>query len=349
MLRQVFIIFKDKVLYERNYGKALSNSDLTSLLTDIKKEAFLKEKNDIGNFDYYNFKLSFIANKDLDLIFIFVSGLTDDLNKIKTKILEFMKEFLKFFSDSINIDVDPSVLEVINPIIDAIHRNLKPKISIIGFSGVGKTTITNLIKVDEIPLEYVPTNSVDIATVKIGKLTFLLWDLKEIDQFNPLWNDYIKGSNAILLITDSSLENVDKSKNYLELIKEEAPYAHLAIIANKQDLPDALNVQKIEEIMGLKTYSMVAIEPKNQGKMIQIIADILDINAEDSPLLKPIFERDNLINLAENALIDGNFEKAADFFDKIGEICIEIGDDSVGKEILTKAMKIREFLKNIPN
>lgn len=345
MLRQVFIVFKDKVLYERNYGKALSNLDLTSLLPDIKKDAFLREKNEICNFDYYNFKLSFMANKDLDLIFIFVSGLTDDLNKIKTKILEFTKEFLKVFSDSIKIDVDPSVFEVINPIIDGIHRNLKPKISIIGFSGVGKTTITNLIKVDEIHLEYIPTNSVDIATVKIGKLTFLLWDLKETNQFNPLWKDYIKGSNALLLITDSTLENVDKSKNYLELIKEEAPHAHLAIIANKQDLPDALNVEKIEEIMGLKTYSMVAIEPKNQDKMIQIIADILDISVEDSPLLKPIFERDNLINSAEKALIDGNFKKAADFFDKIAEICIEIGDDSLANEIFDKGIKIREFLK----
>jgi len=44
---------------------------------------------------------------------------------------------------------------------------------------------------------------------------------------------------------------------------------------------------------------MVIIELGNREKMMQIIADILDMSAEVSPLLKPLIERDILMNNAQ--------------------------------------------------
>ena len=78
------------------------------------------------------------------------------------------------FGDTVANNLDSSVLSILDPIIDGIHRNLKPKISLIGYSGVGKTTITQLIKAKEIPLEHIPTITGEVATIKIGKLTFFL-------------------------------------------------------------------------------------------------------------------------------------------------------------------------------
>ena len=237
------------------------------------------------------------------------------------------------------------MFDVLNSIIDGTHRNLRPKISLVGFSGVGKTTITQLIKAEEIPLEHIPTINGDVATIKIGKLTFPLWDFAGQEQFSLLWNRFIKGSDAVLLITNSTLENIEKSKFFLEFIKEEAPYAHSAIIGNKQDLPNALSVENIERITGVKTYSMVAIKPGNREKMMQIIADILDMSAEVSPLLKPIIERDLLMNNAQTALLNGDFEQAGSYFEKIADLCIEIGDDTLGKEFYEKS----RTLKYAPN
>lgn len=170
--------------------------------------------------------------------------------------------------------------------------------SLVGFSGVRKTTITKLIKGEKMSLEHIPTISGKVATIKIGKISFLLWDFAGQERFNFFWNKYIRGSDAVLLITDSTLENIDKNKFFLELIKEEAPYANSAIIGNKQDLLNAVKIEDIERIMGLKTYSMIAIESENREKMIKIIADILDMSVEISPLLKPLYERDMLIDQA---------------------------------------------------
>ncbi len=39
------------------------------------------------------------------------------------------------------------------------------------------------------------------------------------------------------------------------------------------------------------------------------------------------------------------FEKAANHFEKISDLCIELGDDSLGREFYEKGKKIREMFK----
>jgi hypothetical protein len=102
--------------------------------------------------------------------------------------------------------------------------------------------------------------------------------------------------------------------------------------------------EQIEKILGLKSYSMIATEAKNRDKMIQIIADILEMSAEVSPLLKPLLERDTLIEKATNSLESAEFAEAANLFEKISDLCIELGDDSLGREFFQKAQKIKEML-----
>ncbi|UCC19969.1 MAG: hypothetical protein JSV62_01430, partial [Promethearchaeota archaeon] len=140
---------------------------------------------------------------------------------------------------------------------------------------------------------------------------------------------------------------VEKSKYFLELIKEQAPNAQSAVIGNKQDLKEAMNSVQIENVLGLKAYSMIALDPNNRDKMIQIIADVLEMSAEVSPLLKPLLERDKLTEEAVKALKNADFNKAAFLFDKISDLCVELGDDSLGKEFFEKSQKIKEMLKKV--
>lgn len=344
MLRQVFIVSNDAVIYTRSFGKALSQENYTGLYPDIRKDAYSKPAGETTFYDYYKYKITHIAEPGLKIIFIFVSGLTDDPKRLQEEIKRLKKEFLNVFGDIIQSGVDPSMIEVITPTVDVIHRNLRPKISLIGFSGVGKTTTTRLIRAEEIPMEHVPTITGDVATIKIGKLHFHLWDFAGQEQFSFLWNKFIHGSDAVLLITDSTLYNVEKSKYFIDLIKEEAPYAHAAIIGNKQDLPDAMSVADIERHLGLKTYSMIATDPDNRDKMMKIIADILDMNADLSPLLKPILDRDRLMLQAQGALENGDIEQAANLFEQIADLCLNIGDDSLSKEFYEKSTKLKGYL-----
>ncbi|GAH20676.1 unnamed protein product, partial [marine sediment metagenome] len=70
----------------------------------------------------------------------------------------------------------------------------------------------------EIPLQHVPTISGDIATIKIGKLFFRLFDFAGQEQFKFLWKNFIKESDAVLIITDSTIRNVEKSRYFSGLV-----------------------------------------------------------------------------------------------------------------------------------
>jgi small GTP-binding protein len=181
-----------------------------------------------------------------------------------------------------------------NIILDELHSHLKPKIALVGFAGVGKTTIKKLIKLDEIPLQHVPTITGEIATIKIGRLFFKLFDFAGQEQFKFLWKSFIKESDAVLIVTDSSTENVEESKFFIDLKSTQVPYARAAIIGNKQDLANALSIDKIEAVTNLRTYPMIANRKENRNKMIRIIADVLDMSTADSPLLRELFESTDL-------------------------------------------------------
>jgi len=343
MLRQVYILKDEKVLYNKNFGKALNKEDFNKLYQEIVELSSKGTKIELNSYDYIKFKIVFSLDEDLRLMFMFVTDINDELSRTKHELTTLQNEFLDTFGDTVD-DLDPSLMEILDPIIDSIHRNLKTKISLVGFSGVGKTTTTKLICATEIPSVHIPTITGKISTVKIGKLYFHLWDFAGQEQFSYLWNDFILGSDAVLIITDSSLENVEKSKFFIELIKEHAPHAHTAVIGNKQDLADVLSVEKIEDILGLKTYSMVAIDPSNREKMIQIIADILEVSTDASPLLKPLFERDQLIHQARDCLENGDIAQTAEYFEKISDLCLELGDDTLYKEFAEKAKKLKGYL-----
>ncbi|MFX1391302.1 MAG: ADP-ribosylation factor-like protein [Promethearchaeota archaeon] len=349
MLRQVYIILHDNIIYQRAYAKGLENELFTNVYLNLKKAAFAKFAEETASYEFFKYKVSYIVEKILGLVFLFVTGLGDDFKNIEPQLRNFKKEFLDIYGENVkegSINIMP---DVFNPIVDSIHRNLKAKISIVGFSGVGKTTTTKLIKSEEIPMQHIPTITGEVATIKIGKLHFYLWDFAGQDQFDFLWEKFIRGSDAVLLMTDSTLENLEKSRYFFDLVNKVVPYARLAVIANKQDRSEAMKVEDIERLMGQKTYSFIAIDPNNRPKMIRIIADLLDMDTEVSPLLRPIFDRDILMNNAQKALEEGEFYKAIDIFEKISNICLELGDDSLSIELQEKAQKLRSILNQLPS
>jgi len=346
ILKQVFIYKDTHLIYQRIYGKALDLSVISDIISSIKQDKKGNLTQDIGSYDFFKNRISYLYDSGNEIFFILITGLStrekiinQELNRLKNHFYMLFKEILQ--DESINV-----INEAIDPFIDSIHRNLKPKISLVGYSGVGKTTISKLIKADEIPMQHIATINGEVSTIKIANLELLLWDFAGQEQFSLLWNRFIRGSDAVLIISDSTIENVDKNNFFLELVRKEASYAHVAIIANKQDRNNTLKIDNIEKLLGLKTYSMIAIDLNNRLKMMQIIADLLEMNAEISPLLRPLIERDNLMQDAEGALLNGDLLKSAEIFMKISYLCIELGDISLSKEFNEKSEKIKSYFKN---
>ncbi|MHA2035964.1 MAG: ADP-ribosylation factor-like protein [Promethearchaeota archaeon] len=347
MLRQVFIVLNDKMAYQRSYAKGLDVSIFSNVYQKVKKVALSKFGPETGSYEFFEYKLSYITDEKTNLVLLFVTGLGDDFKDVEPQLKKFKKEFIEFYGEDFTKDGFEIIGEVLDPIVDTIHRNLKPKISIVGFSGVGKTTTTRLIKSEEIPMQHIPTITGEVATIKIGKLSFFLWDFAGQDQFDFLWEKFIRGSDAVLLMTDSTLENLEKSRFFIELVNKAVPYARFAVIANKQDLPHAMKIEDIERLMGNKTYGFIAIDLNNRPKMIRIIADLLDMDTKVSPLLKPLLERENLLDEAQKALEGGEFEVAVSLFENISNLCLELGDDSLALDFQNKSEKINGMLKSL--
>jgi len=296
MLRQVYVLRGNEVIYKRAYGNALSNSEVEDLSFRILKEVKTSLGRTSGHFDYIKYRIAYNVEFENNLIFLFVTGLIDDYYRlIKPQLSSFEKQFFNRLGNQLKEkDLSKIIYTGINVMLDEMHRNLKPKIAVVGFAGVGKTTIKKLIKMDEIPLQHVPTITGEIATIKIGKLLFRLFDFAGQEQFKFLWKGFIKESDAVLVVTDSSMKNVEKSKFFIELINKEVPHARAAFIGNKQDLSNVMSPKEIETMTGMKTYPMVAKQKENRDKMIRIIADVLDMSTENSPLLKELFETTDL-------------------------------------------------------
>ena len=63
MLRQIYIILNDNIIYQRNYAKGLDDSFFTNVYLNIKKAAFAKFADVIRSYEFFEFKLSYIVEK----------------------------------------------------------------------------------------------------------------------------------------------------------------------------------------------------------------------------------------------------------------------------------------------
>ena len=69
----------------------------------------------------------------------------------------------------------------------------------------------------------------------------------------PLWRSYTRCTDGIIFVVDSSKEDrFEEAKLELLKICKTSSHIPVLILANKQDLPSAMDVTKIESLLGLK-------------------------------------------------------------------------------------------------
>ncbi|MFW9783832.1 MAG: ADP-ribosylation factor-like protein, partial [Candidatus Heimdallarchaeota archaeon] len=183
------------------------------------------------------------------------------------------------------------------------------------------------------------------GTLKIGRVYFLLRNFIGDEKIGFLWNNYMRGSDAILLITDSTLKNIESSRFFLSKIEEEVPYAYIAGIGNKQDLVDAVDVSKIKDILGLTAYPLIATESQNREKMIINISEILEMKNDILPIFNLLVEKDKLMDDLEIILKTENYETLESIFDKIIDLSLKLGDNV--EPFYRMQLKIKEGVRKV--
>ncbi|MHA1378568.1 MAG: ADP-ribosylation factor-like protein [Candidatus Helarchaeota archaeon] len=161
------------------------------------------------------------------------------------------------------------------------------KIVLIGLSEVGKSTI----------FEYFPGNIVQYETMvnTFAKFndTFKPLLIQLIDpgmtiieniaseSIAPLLKNEFSNVYMFILVTDSTSKNVMNTKHkLLPKLRKINPNSLIICIANKQDNPNTLNFETVQNILNVRTYPLTAIDSKSYDLFMNIIWETIILRIE---------------------------------------------------------------------
>ncbi|MEM3526140.1 MAG: ADP-ribosylation factor-like protein [Candidatus Jordarchaeaceae archaeon] len=150
------------------------------------------------------------------------------------------------------------------------------KVAFIGLPSVGKTSIITLLSENRTVTKYNPTIGINFGSVTLGECEVSLFDIAGQDRFKFLWDDFMRGAKVIFVVTDSTPKNVLNTRKIIEEFGKNRPNCVVLAIANKQDLPGAMKPSQVEDILNVKTYGMVAIDPSKRVGMCRILKRALE-------------------------------------------------------------------------
>mmetsp|Transcript_67291 Transcript_67291/g.106913 ORF Transcript_67291/g.106913 Transcript_67291/m.106913 type:complete len:188 (-) Transcript_67291:78-641(-) len=144
--------------------------------------------------------------------------------------------------------------------LELIQGRQEKRILMIGLDAAGKTTILYKLKIGDI-VHTIPTIGFNVETVEYKNIKFECWDVGGQERIRPLWRHYYHGTDGIIFVVDShDRARIDDSHGYEENAKYELGQiinepelkdAALLILANKQDLPNAMRVNEVTQKLGL--------------------------------------------------------------------------------------------------
>jgi small GTP-binding protein len=151
------------------------------------------------------------------------------------------------------------------------------KISVIGLPAVGKSTLTKLIRGQQVSNMYKPTMGFQLRNTNLQGVSFKIWDFGGQKSFlkNHL-SKYIHGTDIIFVVTDSTPQNVLATKELVEhsktLVSEDC---EIVAIANKQDLKGHMSSDRVENVLQVNTFPMVAIDQTKRLYMVEIVRTLM--------------------------------------------------------------------------
>lgn len=308
MLRQVFVLKNNEVVYSYLFGTAFSSETLNQVKDTLAD--FIREPVEGTTFSRPLFNFQAVYASIQKLFFLFVADQSDRPEYVKEVVKPTAAKFLATFPNIPGSLKDTENQNIFEQYLLEVHKNLHPKIALVGPLGVGKTTLAQLIQAQgttERPI----MNFGKIYAVQIGKLTFDLWDWVFPDMFSPLWNNFVRGSDVVIVVIDSTPDGIKGIGQFQTLHQREAKNARIAVVCNKQDIAGALTPDAIKDQVGLATYGITAANPKARFQFAAILEEILDLK-------KPLpAEFKQLLISANEAIGKENYETAITTFERL--------------------------------
>ncbi|XP_073297771.1 uncharacterized protein [Primulina huaijiensis] len=132
---------------------------------------------------------------------------------------------------------------------------------ILGIDKAGKTTLLERLKSQYSNLEglppdrIVPTVGLNIGRVEVSNTKLVFWDLGGQPGLRSIWEKYYEEAHAVIFVVDAACPSrFEDSKSALEKVlrHEDLQGAPLLILANKQDLEEAVSSDELARYLDLK-------------------------------------------------------------------------------------------------
>ncbi|KAL3687208.1 hypothetical protein R1sor_013517 [Riccia sorocarpa] len=127
------------------------------------------------------------------------------------------------------------------------------RILMLGLDAAGKTTVLYKLKLGE-KVCTIPTIGFNLETVQYKNINFTMWDVGGQDKIRALWRHYFSGTQGLIFVVDSAdMERIRQARDELHGLINDPELAHvtLLVLANKMDLPQAMNVAEITDKLQL--------------------------------------------------------------------------------------------------
>ncbi|MCK5389898.1 MAG: hypothetical protein KAJ36_05380 [Candidatus Thorarchaeota archaeon] len=150
------------------------------------------------------------------------------------------------------------------------------KVALMGSGYAGKSTLIKLLTdgAQKLETNYKPTPGMSCGTITIDASTKVsLVEMGGQAHFEFLWPDFLRGSTMVVVVTESNPKAVLKTRQLLEKYKDNLLGAKIIAIANKQDLPGSMRPESVQDLLGVQTYGMVAINPKERLNGYKLIVN----------------------------------------------------------------------------
>eukprot|EP00340_Litonotus_pictus_P008797 CAMPEP_0170530124 /NCGR_PEP_ID=MMETSP0209-20121228/41386_1 /TAXON_ID=665100 ORGANISM="Litonotus pictus, Strain P1" /NCGR_SAMPLE_ID=MMETSP0209 /ASSEMBLY_ACC=CAM_ASM_000301 /LENGTH=142 /DNA_ID=CAMNT_0010822871 /DNA_START=1 /DNA_END=426 /DNA_ORIENTATION=- len=123
-----------------------------------------------------------------------------------------------------------------------------------GLDAAGKTTALYHLGGGNNIQSVIPTIGFNVETLVSNGFSFTVWDVGGADKTRPLWRHFYQNTDGVIFVIDSSdRDRIEQATWELKkmLNEEELKNCCLLVLANKQDLENAIRPDEMAERMSL--------------------------------------------------------------------------------------------------
>ncbi|KAM6452209.1 ADP-ribosylation factor-like protein 4D isoform 1-T2 [Liasis olivaceus] len=138
------------------------------------------------------------------------------------------------------------------PHLQALH------VVVVGLDTAGKTSLLYRLKFQEF-VKSAPTKGFNMEKIRVPLggsriITFQVWDVGGQEKLRPLWKSYMRRTDGVVFVVDSAeVERLEEARVELHRIAHSSDNqgVPVLVLANKQDVAQALSVAEVEKRLGL--------------------------------------------------------------------------------------------------